>query len=227
MKKQLFMFFAAALMTSGLVAQNLKFGALAGGNFNSISQSVDPEPDGYEYDGFNGFGFHLGAFGEYALSESLGLRAELQFQQRGLKDEFDETVEIFGVETTSKGESTSTDTFLAIPILASIKVGDTFSIHAGPSLGFLLGSKQTFESEVTIAGETTSTSGDDDSTEGRNGFELGLSIGGEYNLNQNMGIGFRYTRGLTDISDETEANGVTVKNNYNVVQLYFAYAFGG
>lgn len=227
MKKHLFMFFAAALMTSGLVAQDLKFGALAGLNMNVITENVDPEPDGYESSSASGFGFHLGGFGEYAISESIGIRAELQFQSRGTSSEFEESFSLLGIETSSKVTTKATDTFVSLPILVSINAGESLTFHVGPSLGFLMGSKYDIDSEVTVAGVTTSESASESSTEGRNGFELGLALGAQYNLNENMGLGLRYTRGLTDLAEENEFDGATFKTNYNIVQLYFSYAFGG
>ncbi|MDP4665961.1 MAG: hypothetical protein NWS37_06960, partial [Flavobacteriaceae bacterium] len=77
------------------------------------------------------------------------------------------------------------------------------------------------------AGVTTSESASESSTDGRNGFELGLALGAQYNLNENMGIGLRYTRGLTDLAEDNEFGGTTFNTNYNVIQAYFSYAFGG
>lgn len=217
MKKQLLMFFAAALMTSGLVAQDLKFGAMAGLNMNVITENVDPEPEGYESSSASGFGFHLGGFGEYAISESLGIRAELQIQQRGVTDEvefvtIDENLEL----TTTMVDYKQSDLFVQIPILVAINAGESLSFHVGPTLGFLASANAEFDGEEV-----------ENADEGRNGFELGLALGAQYNLNENMGLGLRYTRGLTDLAEENEFDGATFKTNYNVVQLYFSYAFGG
>ncbi|MDG1766728.1 MAG: porin family protein [Flavobacteriales bacterium] len=217
MKKQLFMFFAAALMTSGLVAQDLKFGALAGLNVNIITENVDPEPDGYESSTTSGFGFHLGGFGEYAISESIGIRAELQIQQRGVTDEIefittDENLEL----TTTMVDYKQSDLFVQIPILVAINAGESLSFHVGPTLGFLASANAEFDGEEV-----------ENADEGRNGFELGLALGAQYNLNENMGLGLRYTRGLTDLAEDNEFGGTTFNTNYNVVQLYFSYAFGG
>ena len=217
MKKQLFMFFAAALMTSGLVAQDLKFGALAGVNVNIITENVDPEPDGYESSTASGFGFHLGGFGEYAISESIGIRAELQIQQRGVTDEIefvtiDENLEL----TTAMVDYKQSDLFVQIPILVAINAGESLSFHVGPTLGFLASANAEFDGEEV-----------ENADEGRNGFELGLALGAQYNLNENMGIGLRYTRGLTDLAEDNEFGGTTFNTNYNVIQAYFSYAFGG
>lgn len=211
------MFFAAALMTSGLVAQDLKFGALAGLNVNIITENVDPEPDGYESSTASGFGFHLGGFGEYAINESIGIRAELQIQQRGVTDEIefvtiDENLEL----TTAMVDYKQSDLFVQIPILVAINAGESLSFHVGPTLGFLASANAEFDGEEV-----------ENADEGRNGFELGLALGAQYNLNENMGIGLRYTRGLTDLAEDNEFGGTTLNNNYNVIQAYFSYAFGG
>ena len=217
MKKQFLLFCAAALMTSGLMAQDLTFGALAGVNMNFITQNVDPEPDDFESSTASGFGFHLGGFGEYALSESVGIRAELQIQQRGTTDEIefvtiDENLEL----VTTTVDYKQNDLFVQIPILVAINAGESLSFHVGPTLGFLASANAEFDGEEV-----------EDADEGRNGFELGLALGAQYNLNETMGLGVRYTRGLTDLAEENEFDGTTFNTNYNVVQLYFSYAFGG
>lgn len=217
MKKQFLLFCAAALMTSGLMAQDLTFGALAGVNVNILTENVDPEPDGYESSTASGFGFHLGGFGEYAISDAIGIRAELQIQQRGVTDEvefvtIDENLEL----VTTTVDYKQNDLFVQIPILVAINAGESLSFHVGPTLGFLASANAEFDGEEV-----------EDADEGRNGFELGLALGAQFNLNENMGIGARYTRGLTDIAEENEFEGTTFNTNYNVIQLYFSYAFGG
>jgi opacity protein-like surface antigen len=218
MKKQFLLFCAAALMTSGLMAQDLTFGAMAGVNMSTISESVDPEPDEFESSDALGFGFQVGAFGEYAISESIGLRAELQVQQRGLSDDVP-SINENGEEVTI--DTKQSDLFVQIPVLLAINAGESLSFHVGPTLGFLASSKN------SIDGEDLDSEFQDEINEDRNGFELGLALGAQYNLNETMGLGVRYTRGLTDLQDENEFEGVTFKTNYNVFQLYFSYAFGG
>lgn len=218
MKKQFFLFCAAALMTSGLMAQDLTFGALAGVNISTISENVDPEPDEFEGSDALGFGFQVGAFGEYAISESIGIRAELQVQQRGLTEEVDSFDENF---EEIKVDAKQSDLFVQIPVLVAINAGESLSFHVGPTLGFLASSKNSFD------GEDLDSELQDEINEDRNGFELGLALGAQYNLSETMGLGLRYTRGLTDLQDENEFEGVTFKTNYNVIQLYFSYAFGG
>lgn len=219
-------------------AQDIAFGALGGLNYSIISVNVDPEPAGFESDNSNGLGFFLGGYGTYALQDGLGLRAELQLSFRGTRQKIDETdtFEFFGTTSTSEIESdiSNRDNWLVIPILLDYEVNERLNLQAGPSLGFLFGAKQKIESTstttTTIAGETTSETfsfnGDGSSTSGRNGFEFGLALGGQYALNETMGLGLRYTRAFTDIASNNSSGGTTYKTKYNVIQVLFSYKLG-
>lgn len=230
MKTRLLIAALALFAGSQANAQQISFGALGGLNYSIISQKVDPEPAGFESDNPNGLGFFLGGYGEYELQEGIGVRAELQLSFRSTRQKSEESFSFFGTTTTSEIDYTNRDTYLAIPILLDYDVNESLSLQAGPSLGFLLGAKQKGESTTTTttAGSTTTETFnvDGSSTAGRNGFEFGIALGGQYALNETMGLGLRYTRAFTDISSNNSFGGVTYKSKYNVFQVLFTYALG-
>ncbi|MFT6184548.1 MAG: opacity protein-like surface antigen [Flavobacteriales bacterium] len=207
-------------------AQGITFGALGGLNYSIISVNVDPEPAGFESDNPNGLGFFLGGYGDYELRAGIKLRAELQLTFRGVSQKTEDTFEFFGTTSTTETDFKSRDTYLAIPILIDYEVNESLSLQAGPSLGFLLGSKQKGESTTTttLAGSTSTEtfSFDGSSTAGRNGFEFGIALGAQYALNETMGLGLRYTRALSDIA----SSNATYKQKYNVIQVLFSYKIG-
>ncbi|MDP4588350.1 MAG: hypothetical protein NWS86_09240, partial [Flavobacteriales bacterium] len=73
MKKQFLFMVVLLLMVSTSQAQDLAFGAMGGLNINIVSQNIDPDQPGIDEESSSGFGFHLGGFGTYALSEELKL----------------------------------------------------------------------------------------------------------------------------------------------------------
>jgi len=234
MKKQIALFCAAMGLGVASFAQDVTFGPMAGLNYSIISTSIDPEPDDYEKpDNASGVGFFLGGFVNIGLSDKFAIRPELHFSARGVQsdEEYTETTTILGQTFTTEvsSESKSTDNFIEIPILANLMLSETFNIHVGPSVGLLIGGKSSFEGSTTTNGVTTEIEGDvegSDYTEGRNGFELGFAAGFAYETEGGLGIGFRYTRGLTSTLEETEIGDTKFSSNYNLFQLFASYTLG-
>lgn len=222
---------AAGLFTTGAIAQDVTFGPMVGAGANIITVNVDPEPEGFEAENTSGFGFFVGGFANIGLTDDISIRPELHYAMRMASDNESSTTEVpdgFGgtVTTTTENDITSRDSFLEIPILLGYQVADGFDLHVGPSLGLLLGTKTTGESVTTVGGESTTVEIDDDSTEGRNGFEFGLALGANYMLPSGLGFGVRYTRAFTDIADETDFGGATINQNYNLVRVNISYTLG-
>lgn len=221
MKKNLL--FAVAMIFAGTASSQLTVGALAGPNLSIVSQSLSEDVEGFEAENASGVGFQLGAFAKYGLSDKLGIKAELQFQSRVQSDNDSETI----AGQTSEFKYKSRDSFLAIPILVDLELTDGLSLEVGPSLGFLMGSRITTES--TIGGQTTEITIDgSDATEGVNKLEFGVAIGAHYMINEDLGLGFRYTRALSDVFEDNDLGGdVTLNTNYNVIQLNITYNLFG
>jgi hypothetical protein len=232
--KKIALFVAAVAVTASVSAQDITFGPTAGLNYSSISTSVDPEPEDYEApDAASGIGFFIGGFANIGLSEKLAIRPELHFSSRGTKSESTFEIELFGTSVKSESTVKGSDSFLEIPILVNLMLSESFNVHVGPSIGLLVGSKATIDSKTTttvggssVTEETSTEISGDDATEGRNGFELGLAAGVMYETEGGLGVGVRYTRALTDTSEETEFGDTTVNSNYNVIQLVLAYTLG-
>lgn len=189
-------------------AQDLSFGVKAGLNYNIVTAE--------NVDATTGFGFHVGPTLDLGLSDMLNFRIELLGSQRTVtsKSEF----EFFGIKTVST--SKLSPLYLTVPILYNFEVSDGLSLFAGPQLSFLMMNK--VSSEVTVNGESAGKieiTGED-ATTGMRGFELGLAIGAEYNLSDNLGLGLRYVRSLQSITDLDNAT-----NFYNVIQLSALYQF--
>ena len=221
---------AIAVATFAANAQDLNFGPLVGLDFVAINNSVDPEPEGVEVENVSGFGFHLGGFGQYVLSDQISIQADLQYQFRRITDEFDTQIVIEQEVVDGTVDQTATDHFIQIPIMVQYNVSESFGVEVGPTLGFLVGSSLSNTTSYTLNGNSVETETEitgSDATEGRNGFEFGLGVGANYNVNESLGIGLRYVLALTDTAEETEIAGTTSNSRYNLVQLTARYTLGG
>lgn len=219
---------AGGLMIATVSFAQLNVGGKAGLNYSIYGTKVDPEPDP-KPESDSGIGFHVGAYMEYMFSDNLGIRPELLYSARGTKSTDESTFDLFGSTVTTKTESNNTLSYIELPILLAFKPSENFGIHFGPGLGFLMSSKSKFDqtTTTTVGGSSTTTtsSGDSDSKEGLRGMELGLCVGGAYELESGLNFGLRYWRGLSTLNEETDFGGTTAKTNANVFQLSIGYTF--
>lgn len=223
MKNLLFACFALALTTTSF-AQDLKIGVLGGGNLFSLTQTIDPEPDDFEAVDALGFGYQAGLFVDVPLNDRFELHLEGLYQVRSLSSETETQSTILGVDFLTKLNTTNTDAFFQAPILAGFKVNDMLTLRVGPSFGILLSSNQSYETETTIGGVTTTDSGEEESTDGRNAFEAGLCFGGQINFSDNLSLGLTYSRAFTDFFEETSFEGTDFSTKYGGVQLNLLFA---
>lgn len=220
----------AALAFSMSASAQLTVGAKAGLNLSSISLSEGSDfPDGAELgDGTSGTGFHVGGFAKIEIGDGLNFRPELLFDVRGTSDDSETSFDILGVSTTSKTEIKASTSYISIPLLVEYMVSDNIGLHVGPSLGLLAGYKATLDSETsqTVAGETTTTTSSDETTDtdGLNGLDLGLAVGGTFMLDSGLEFGLRYNLGLTDTQDEESGQDFS-NAKWGVFQVSVGYAF--
>lgn len=224
-----------ALSLTAAQAQ-LTVGAKLGLNYSIYGTKIDPEPE-EKPESDSGIGFHLGGFLVYNFSDKIGIRPELLYSARrvSFKDESTSTQSIFGTTITTKTETegSATASYLEVPLLLNYQASEALSFQVGPGIGLLMGYKSKFDSKTTttttVGGNSTTTtseaSGDSDSTEGLRGMELGLAVGGNFQLESGLSFGLRYWRGLSTFNEETEFGPVTVKTNANVIQFSIGYAF--
>lgn len=227
---------ASGMFFAGVANAQLTVGTKVGLNYSIYGTKIDPEPQ-EKPESDSGVGFHLGGFLNYNLSDKIGLRTELLYSARRttFTDETTSTSSIFTTTITTKTETdgSATASYLELPIMVNFQASEALSLHAGPGLGFLMGYKAKFDSKTTttttIGGNSTTTtsesSGDSDSKEGIRGMELGLTLGGAYQLENGLSFGLRYWRGLSTFNEKTDYGSTTVKTNANVIQVSIGYAF--
>ena len=149
-------------------------------------------------------GFHIGAGVSSPFNKWTGLAAQLVYSQKG------------GKYKPSVGDFTTNLNYLTIPVLLFAKPREKIKILFGIEPAFLLSAYVRENGDANDVNEYYET------------FDFGLVIGTEYYFNQ-IGFGFQYVRGLTDLTELTITDPLggnerreKVGNN-NVFQASFIY----
>lgn len=160
-------------------AQAQSFGIKAGLNFSNLT--------GNDANNFKGLSsFHVGVLKEFIILKKLSFQPELLFSTQGVRvEEMDDDYKL---------------NYFTLPLLVKLYINDSFSLHAGPQLGLLVGQTKNV---LPIDGKT---------------FEYGIAGGLEYTITGGLFIQGRYIRGTSKINDDTD-----LKNS--VVQLSLGYFF--
>lgn len=178
------------LLAFTVQAQDIVYGAKAGINFASLNGDVESEASGRT-------SIHLGGFGEYMLTDQIGLQAELLYSAQGNK-----------LDISSDGfteESTLKLTYLNIPLLGKYYFTENISVEAGPQIGLLLSAENEFTFTDSDFPEDNE-SGTVDIKDGLNGLDLAFAIGGTYKLDSGLSFSLRYNIGLSNINSEGSAS---------------------
>lgn len=161
-------------------------------------------------------GFHVGLFTELAVGEFFSIQPELLLSTKGNRATYgqdDGVLDLVGAE----GEVKTNLTYIDIPVLAKITLGEILNIHVGPYASYLIGA-------------STSTEGDlaNDSEElDRDNFkswDYGLAAGIGLDL-EAVTIGARYNLGLVNIAESTAAEAILDNSKNSVLQAYVAIGF--
>ncbi|CAM1368471.1 conserved exported hypothetical protein [Tenacibaculum litopenaei] len=160
--KKLLVMAAIALGLSQVQAQETSFGLTAGLNTMVIRNSVNVLGNTASASN-SATGFYAGVFADFEVSEKFHIQPELLY-------------------STAYKDGNSTNT-LNLPILAKYYVADQFSIHAGPTLDYVL-----------------------DESNGLNKFGFGVAAGLGYDFSDKVFATARYSLGLSNRIDNPIAS---------------------
>jgi opacity protein-like surface antigen len=174
---------AVAVFAFGFAnAQDVKFGAKVALNVASLSGDIENVS--------SLVGFQVGGFAEIKVSEKFAVQPELMFSTQG----------------ASSDDGDITLNYLNIPVMAKYYVAKSFSLEAGPQIGFLLSAKSDGED---MKDETSST-------------DFGFNFGAGYDFTENLSAGLRYNLGLSNLIDVEGFDG-TAKNGVFSVALGYKF----
>lgn len=192
---------AIAVMAFGFAnAQDVKFGAKAALNIATLSGD-DENTSSYT-------GFQVGGFAEIKVSEKFAVQPELMYSAQGGKEK--------GVENYNGTDYDVTAIYklgyINIPVMAKFYVAKSFSLEAGPQIGFLVSAK----GEAKVLGTSTEV----DIKDSVKAVDFGLNLGAGYDFTNKFSAGLRYNFGLSNINDEDSSE---IKNGVFSVSLGYKF----
>ncbi|MFC6996165.1 porin family protein [Rufibacter roseus] len=194
--KKLLLFVVALFTISFAQAQGgIKLGLKAGGNLSNITGD-DTE------DSKNKFGFHVGGFVDFGVSDMVSIRPEVLYSMKGATGEGD-----------GDSDMSLNLNYIDVPIMARINADKLF-FEFGPTISFLV------KSEAEMGDLSV------DFKDYTNTVDFGYAAGLGYNISDNIGLGLRYNGGLSKVfKDNEDADFGDVRNS--VFQLSLSFSLGG
>jgi hypothetical protein len=230
MKMKKVLLFTAFAVAGFATQAQVKFGAHAGVNVASVNSESTSGTTTRKLKYDSKVGFTLGVVAEIPIATSLFFRPELNFIQKGGKNEESEV--IFG--TTYSTKSTISTNYLEIPLNILYKFeagGGNIFVGAGPSIGYGLSGKDKFKSTVgSTTTEDTYTikfDGKDNATATGNdthlkALDFGANFLAGYQLSNNLFFKASYTIGLSNISPDDNTSFKNKGFGFTI-----GYMFGG
>ncbi len=173
MKKILFLTVTLLFLTANTQAQLLQIGAKAGLNYANFS-GTEIQTDAIT-------SYHAGLIAEIKLLDKFAIQPELLYSTQGASYE-------------NAGEEFKNELgYIAIPVLAKIYLGESFSMELGPQASFLLSEKNNFD----VADYNT--------------FDFAVAGGLSYKITKNFFVQGRYVLGLTEVSSNADAKNSTLQ----------------
>lgn len=167
-------------------AQETKFGAKVALNIASLTGDVE--------DASSLVGFQIGAFAEFKISEKFAIQPELMYSGQG---------------ASSDGDGDLNLNYINIPVMAKYYVAKSFSLEAGPQIGFLVSAKADGE----------------DAKDFISSIDFGLNLGAGYDITEKFSAGLRYNFGLSNVFDIDPEFGEDISANNGVFSLSVGYKF--
>lgn len=153
----------------------MQFGVKGGMNINKW---VAKGSSGFEDDGEKSLGFHLGLYGEMAISERFFFIPELQYTQRGMKYQ------------DINGDVRLNLNYLELPLLISYSPVNKLQLCAGPSFAY----------KISAVVRSDGSSHNVDHIYDNN-FDAGIAFGVRFQLMNKFMITSNYYYGLLPVSE--------------------------
>ena len=201
--KKVFVLIAAAIVSMSAMAQ-VQFGAKVG--FDLTHFWGEDAPHGIQPN------YQVGLMLEYKFSPKFAIAPEVVFAAQGGKataDVYDDDV-----DGLIKAKGTFHTNYINVPLMLKFYATPNFSIDFGPQVGFNVFSK------ISAKGADESF----DIKDATNTVDVGLGLGGTYNLTENAFVQARYTMGLTKVFKDDYFIGENNAKNGNI-QLAFGMKF--
>lgn len=201
--KKLFFLLSFVSIYSIASAQEFRGGLLAGVNASQIN--------GDHLSGYDKTGVQIGAFVNREIKNNFEWQLELMYITKGSREP--------NKEDGSSRLYKATLGYVELPVLLIYNINDAFAFKGGPSIGFLVNSK-----EEDLNGEFRTSRPFND-------IALFVNLGANYQLNDNLHMNFNINLSLSPI--RKHPSGATIANGYqwnlgqynNLLSFSFYYQF--
>ena len=191
------------------LAKPLTYGVKGGVNFSIFNGSIELGTIEINPRFYTGFTF--GAFADYKISDKFSVKGELLFSRKGSRfeeiglDIFDDMLPNINIGSIGNLLGTELEMYvgtnwLEVPILGVYQVDDKLKLFGGPYLGFYLSGKSYVEAKALVF-ELIDNEYDID-REDLQLPDVGMIVGGSYDLTPNIAVEIRYNYGFVDVADE-------------------------
>ena len=191
------------LFISAMFAQS---GLTVVGGLNQSKQTIEEDADDLDINYMNGYNLYV--------ERSFGVaRFGVGLNQRGVK--LNQAVSDMGVTVSMDGEQTLN--YLTFHAIYPYEIQEKITVFGGIQLGNGIGGEVKIKQVISGSGlfDGTSVDTEDIVTEDMD-LEYGLFLGGDYMINEKIGVRASYFKGLSDIAEDDET-----KNNTISVSLLF------
>jgi opacity protein-like surface antigen len=177
---------AVAVLAFGFTnAQGVKFGVKAALNVATVNGDFE--------DASSLIGFQVGGFAEIKVSDKFAVQPELMYSTQG-----------------ASGDNADLNlNYLNIPVMAKFYVAKSFSLEAGPQIGFLLSAKEAGEDAKDFYSST----------------DFGLNFGAGFDFTENLSAGLRYNIGLSNVTDYGDIFDEEISAKNGVFSVSLGYKF--
>ena len=192
------------LFISTIFAQNglTVVGGLNQSNNTFEEDDVDDDVDINYMNGYN-----------LTVEKSFGIaKFGVGHNQRGVK--LNQKVSDMGITISVDGEQTLN--YLTLHAVYPYAIQEKITVFGGVQLGKGLGGEANMKISISFLGETESSDESEDIDAEEMDLEYGLFLGGDYMINEKIGVRASYFKGLSDIAEDASS-----KNNTISVSLLF------
>lgn len=158
-------------------------------------------------------GFNVGLFTELAVSEYFSIQPEVLLSTKGNRTTYGENDGVLDFVGT-EGEVQTNFTYIDIPVLAKVTLGEVLNIHAGPYASYLLGATTSTDGDLAEGSEELDR-------DNFNNWDFGVAAGVGLDFSA-VTIGVRYNLGLVEIAESTAADALFGEAKNSVLQGYIA-----
>ena len=152
-------------------------------------------------------GFNVGLFAELAVGEQFSIQPEVLLSTKGNRTDYSG---VLGLEQEVKFGLT----YIEIPVLAKVTLGEILNLHVGPYAGYLIGANVSTDGD--LGAEYEDLDRDNFKT-----WDYGLAAGIGVDLDL-VTIGARYNLGLAKVGESGVWDNILEDNRNSAAQIYVA-----